>query len=54
MPDVINILLGLGHSAYGRWAIGVGANPTELLETDVKTGEMLWQQTRVRLKKMGE
>jgi anaerobic selenocysteine-containing dehydrogenase len=54
MPTVVSIPFGLGHTACGRWATGVGANPAELLETDATTGEPLWQQTRVRVRKAGE
>ncbi len=32
MPDVINIPLGQGHTAMGRWAKGRGVNPLSLLK----------------------
>lgn len=54
IPDVVNIPFGLGHTAYGRWAAGVGANPAEILDADTTTGEPLWRQTRVRVAKAGE
>jgi anaerobic selenocysteine-containing dehydrogenase len=54
IPDVVSIPFGQGHTAYGRWAAGVGANPAELLETDASTGEPFWRQTHVRVAKAGE
>lgn len=30
MPGIVSMPVGLGHTAYGRWASGVGANPMEL------------------------
>lgn len=32
MPDVVSVPMGLGHTAYGRWAKDIGANPMELVE----------------------
>lgn len=32
MPGVISVPVGLGHTAYGRWAKGVGANPLEIAQ----------------------
>lgn len=34
MPDVVSVPVGLGHTAYGRWAKGLGANPLEIAEGD--------------------
>lgn len=31
-PGVVSIPFGLGHTAYGRWAKGVGANPMDIAE----------------------
>ncbi|NNN04415.1 MAG: molybdopterin-dependent oxidoreductase [Elusimicrobia bacterium] len=33
MPGVVSVPFGLGHTSYGRWAKGVGANPMELAES---------------------
>lgn len=33
MPGVVSVPFGLGHTSYGRWAKGVGANPMELTDT---------------------
>ncbi|OGR86532.1 MAG: hypothetical protein A3A86_06155 [Elusimicrobia bacterium RIFCSPLOWO2_01_FULL_60_11] len=41
VPGVVSVPIGLGHSAYGRWAQGVGSNPLEI------AGEN--ETTRVRL-----
>ena len=50
-PDVLAVPLGQGHSGYGRWASGRGANPLELLAplTDAATGALAYAGTRVRL-----
>ncbi len=34
MPHVINIPLGQGHRAYGRWATGKGANAEEIIAAE--------------------
>ena len=53
MPDVINIPMGLGHKALGRWANGIGENVGELMaaKTDPFTGESLLQHSRVKVYK---
>jgi anaerobic selenocysteine-containing dehydrogenase len=33
-PDVVNIPFGLGHTAYGRYAKGIGVNPYTILIED--------------------
>jgi anaerobic selenocysteine-containing dehydrogenase len=54
-PDVLAMPLGQGHTAYGRWAQGRGANPLSLLAplTDGATGAMAYGATRVRMRKTG-
>lgn len=37
MPEVVSILSGLGHTAYGRWAKGVGTNPMDIAEGHAET-----------------
>ena len=32
MPNLVNVPCGFGHSALGRWAKDIGANPNEILE----------------------
>ena len=56
MPEVIGIPIGQGHSSYGRYAKGRGANPIQILapSVDSKTGALAWAATRVKLVKTGE
>jgi len=53
MPNVVNMPMGQGHKAYGRWAQGRGANPNQILgeERDGLAGFVAWYATRVRLSK---
>lgn len=53
MPDVVNMPLGQGHTAYGRWANGRGANPKRIIgnEYDYLGGLAAWSSTRVRIYK---
>ncbi|MBI4386124.1 MAG: molybdopterin-dependent oxidoreductase [Elusimicrobia bacterium] len=41
MPGVVSLPVGLGHTAYGRWAKGLGSNPLEIGEEG--TGVRLWK-----------
>ena len=52
-PSVIAIPLGLGHTAHGRWAKGIGDNPACLIEAklDPHMGQPLWQGTWVNVGK---
>ena len=54
-PDVVAMPIGQGHTAYGRYARGRGANPLALLgaETD-PSGALAFCQVRVTLAKTGE
>ncbi len=54
-PDVVAIPIGQGHTDYGRFAEGRGANPVVLLApaTDPETGSLAWGATRVRLERTG-
>jgi anaerobic selenocysteine-containing dehydrogenase len=54
-PDVVAIPIGQGHTDYGRFAEGRGANPVALLgpSTDPTTGSLAWGATRVRLEPTG-
>ncbi|GGK72055.1 molybdopterin-containing oxidoreductase family protein [Amphritea balenae] len=56
MPGVVAMPIGQGHSAYGQYAKGRGANPIQILAplTDVKSGALAWAATRVRITKTGE
>ena len=53
MPEVVNIPMGLGHKAFGRWANGIGENVGQLMATDTDsfTGESLLQHSRVKVYK---
>jgi anaerobic selenocysteine-containing dehydrogenase len=53
MPEVVNMPLGQGHTAYGRWAKGRGANPKRIIgsEYDYLGGLAAWSSTRVRIYK---
>jgi menaquinone reductase, molybdopterin-binding-like subunit len=54
-PGVVSVPLGQGHTAYGRWAAGRGANPLGLLAplADKSTGSLAYAATRVRLVRTG-
>jgi hypothetical protein len=45
-----------GHRSYGRWAVGYGANPNEILarEYDYLGGNAAFFSTRVRVYKAKE
>jgi molybdopterin-containing oxidoreductase family iron-sulfur binding subunit len=54
MPDAVNIPLGGGHTAGGRWARQVGGgNVAEIVvpQTDPLAGTTAWCSTRVRVYK---
>lgn len=55
-PYMVAIPAGQGHSVYGRYAKGRGANVFSILAdvTDSQTGSLAWGATRVRLQKTGE
>jgi anaerobic selenocysteine-containing dehydrogenase len=54
-PDVVAMPVGQGHSGYGRYARGRGANPLSILAPLVEpaTGGLASAATRVRLVKTG-
>ena len=55
MPDAVNIPLGGGHTAGGRWASQVGGgNVAELVvpQTDPLAGTVAWCSTRVKVYKV--
>ncbi len=55
MPNVVAMPVGQGHSEFGRYASGRGANPIEILAPQVEpeTGSLAWNATRVRLNPTG-
>jgi anaerobic selenocysteine-containing dehydrogenase len=52
-PGVIAMASGQGHSSYGRWQKGLGANPNELLGVDYDriSGQAAFFNTRVKVYK---
>ena len=55
MPNVVAMPIGQGHTEYGRYARGRGANPIEILSPQMQpeTGSLAWNATRVRLNPTG-
>ena len=55
MPNVVAMPIGQGHTEYGRYARGRGANPIEILspQMEPETGSLAWNATRVRLNPTG-
>ncbi|MDE1941569.1 MAG: molybdopterin-dependent oxidoreductase [Betaproteobacteria bacterium] len=55
-PDTVSMPVGQGHTGYGRYADGIGANPFKILDPnfDEQTGELAMYSTRVIIKKTGE
>ena len=55
-PGVVAMPVGQGHTAYGRYAMGRGANPIHIVapQIDKQSGDLAWAATRVRLKATGE
>jgi len=53
MPVVVSMPANLGHTAYGRWAKGIGVNPMRItaIEYDSLTGLSAPGATRVRVTK---
>jgi anaerobic selenocysteine-containing dehydrogenase len=53
-PEVIAMPFGQGHTAYGRYAQGRGANPANLLSADFnEAGDLALGGVRVRVEKTG-
>ena len=55
-PDTIAVPIGQGHRSYGRYALGRGMNPLDLLPHtfDRKTGALALNATRVKVTKGGK
>lgn len=53
-PNMVNLPVGQGHLAFGRWAKGRGVNPNDLVINmdDTLKGLGVWGMTRVRIKKI--
>jgi hypothetical protein len=53
-PDTVAIPYGQGHTAYGRYAEGRGANPLDLLGLETNpAGDLMYGATKVRIEKTG-
>lgn len=53
-PDVIAMPFGQGHTAYGRYAQGRGANPTDLLGAHFnEAGDLAFAGMKVRIENTG-
>ncbi|MBM4187338.1 MAG: 4Fe-4S dicluster domain-containing protein [Gemmatimonadetes bacterium] len=52
-PDVVAMPLGLGHSEYGEYAKGRGANALDLLSAQDGQGFLPYLSTKVRVEKTG-
>jgi len=54
-PDAIAVPFGQGHTAYGRYAQGRGANPFDLLGLKFNgAGDLVFAGMKVRIEKTGE
>jgi molybdopterin-containing oxidoreductase family iron-sulfur binding subunit len=55
VPGVVSMPIGDGHSHYGRYATGRGANPISILAPvwEKSTGALVMGGTRVRVSRVG-
>ncbi len=55
-PGVVAMPIGQGHTSYGRYARGRGANPMQLVPMQIydKSGDLAWAATRARVSNTGE
>jgi anaerobic selenocysteine-containing dehydrogenase len=54
-PDTIAMPFGQGHTAYGQFAQGRGANPADLLGANFnEAGDVVFAGTKVKLEKTGK
>jgi anaerobic selenocysteine-containing dehydrogenase len=55
-PGVVAMPIGQGHSSFGRYAEGRGANPLQIVsaQTDAGAGDLAWAATRVKVTNTGE
>ncbi|MGQ0703059.1 MAG: molybdopterin dinucleotide binding domain-containing protein [Gemmatimonadales bacterium] len=51
-PDALALPLGLGHTAFGQYAEGVGVNPLDLIAAADGLGFLPYVSTRVSLQKL--
>jgi anaerobic selenocysteine-containing dehydrogenase len=52
-PGVVAVPSGQGHTSYGKWQKGIGANPNEIIgvDYDILSGQAAFFNTRVRVYK---
>jgi len=54
-PDTLAIPFGQGHTAYGRYAEGRGANPAHLFSLKINgAGDLAFSATKVKIEKTGK
>jgi len=55
-PDTVAVALGQGHTAYGRYAKGVGVNALDLLPftSDARSGQLALTATKGRVTRTGD
>jgi anaerobic selenocysteine-containing dehydrogenase len=54
-PDTIAMPFGQGHTAYGQFAQGRGANPADLLSNSTnEAGDLAFASMKVSVKKTGK
>jgi anaerobic selenocysteine-containing dehydrogenase len=54
-PDMVAMPVGQGHTNFGRFASGRGANPLSILAplAEHETGSLAWAATRVKIARVG-
>jgi len=54
-PDTVAVSLGRGHTAYGRYAKGIGVNPLELVSSaeDQRSGQLALTGARASVERVG-
>src|SRR3990167_7275710 len=55
-PDVVAIPIGQGHTNFGRYGSGLGANPVDLLPFDAEpqSGAFVWFSVKLKVVKTGK
>ena len=55
-PDTLSVMIGQGHTSYGRYAKDRGVNPITILPlaTDAKSGGFAWLSTKVSAAKVNK
>ncbi len=53
-PDTLSVMIGQGHTSYGRYAKDRGVNPIDILplSTDALSGGFAWLSTKVKASKV--